>query len=502
MRPHLFAGRALATLAGAALFALPLAAQQPAASAPPRPRAALAAQLDSLARAAVASGRAASVSVAVLRGADTLLLRAYGRADLEQEVAATPAAVYRIGSTTKQFTAAAILQQVEQGRLALDDDLTKYLPAYPTGGRRVTIAELLDHTSGIADYTSLGDRFGVLATRDVPQDTLVALFAAAPFTFEPGTKWSYSNSGYYLLGIILERVTGEAWADYLARHVFPRAGLAQTRYCDDASLVPHRVRGYQLVGTQFVNADPISMSIPYAAGALCSTPRELVRWMRALREGKVVSAASYRRMITAEGAARTPSPGDTSMHYGFGLFTRAIHGHRAVEHGGAINGFGSFLADFPDDSVTIAVLANTAGPVAGALGVQLAGAVFGAPVKPWAPMPPAAAPAAEVALTPAERARYVGVYRLRPAGDALRASRMELTYHVYEENGRLMGWAPGEAPDRLVAEGDGVFHAALAPTARITFVTDGAAAGAPVRRISIVAGGSMLSGERVVGTER
>lgn len=499
MRPS----RPLALALALAASAAPLGAQAPTASSitsAPRPRAALVAQLDSLAAAAVGSGRAASVSVAVLRGADTLLLKAYGRADLEQDVAATPLTVYRIGSTTKQFTAAAILQQVEQGRLALDDDITTYLPSYPTGGRRITIAELLNHTSGIADYTSLGDAFDVLAVRDVPQDSLVALFASAPFTFEPGTKWSYSNSGYYLLGMILERVTGEPYADYVAEHVVPRAGLRQTVYCDDVSLVPHRARGYELWGTRLVNTSLLSMSIPYAAGALCSTPRELVTWARALRAGKVVSAESFRRMITPEGAGVTPSAADTAFHYGFAEFLRPIHGHRSIGHGGAINGFGSFLADFPDDSVTIAVLANTAGPVATALGTQLAGAVFGVAVTPWTPLRASAPVKPAVTLTPAERARYVGVYRLRPPGDDLRSSQMALTYRVYEENGRLMGWSPGQVPDRLVAEGDGVFHVAADPTARITFVTDGAAAGAPVQRISLATGGGTLLGERVGGT--
>jgi D-alanyl-D-alanine carboxypeptidase len=464
--------------------------------APSAARAALGPRLDSLVRAAVATGRAASASVAVVRGRDTLLLAAHGKADLEQGVAATPATVYLIGSTTKQFTAAAILQQVERGTIRLDDEITKYLPAYPMQGRRVTVRQLLNHTSGIADYTSLGAPFDGLSASDVPQDSLVGLFARAPFTFEPGTQWSYSNSGYHLLGVILERVTGEPYAQYLQRHVYPAAGLRETYYCSTHDVIPHRARGYELEDGRLVNTGFLAMSIPYSAGGLCSTPRDLVRWERALADGKVVSPASFRLMNTPEGAALRPMPQDTTVRYGFAEFLTPIHGHASRGHGGAINGYGSALLDFPDDSLTVSVLVNTAGPVATALARQLAGVVFGVAPRPWLALRPRAAAAKDAPLGAAERARYVGRYRLAfpPSGpEGTRRSAYLTTLRVYEENGRLMATAPGWTPDRLMAQGGDVFLYAGDPTTSAAFtVRDGRAT-----HVRVASEQGSLEGDRV-----
>lgn len=461
-------------------------------------RAALVARLDSLVVAAVADLPVASASIAVVRGSDTLVRRAVGFADLESGEPASPDSPYRIGSITKSFTAAAIMQQVEQGRIGLDDELGKYLPDYPAPGRHATIRELLDHTSGIPDYTSLGDAFESIGGNDVAQDSLIALFAHLPLVFPSGTQWSYTNSGYALLGLVLERVTGEAYADYLRRHVFARAGLQHTAYCDDRVIVPHRARGYALASGEFVNAAPIGMTVPFSAGALCATTGDLVRWVRALRDGRVVSAASYHAMTTPTGAARRISADDSTLGYGFGLLVGSLNGHAYVAHDGGINGFSSFLTDFPDDSLTVAVLVNTEGGRGATLvAQQLVEAAFGLPVAPTPPPRAALTAPPGVTLAPAERARYVGRYQLRREGGNTRSAPFVLTVRIYEENGRLMVQSPGGAPDPLVALGRGVFVPRDEPSLRYEFDLPDSAPLAT--RVVVRAPGATLVGDRVGG---
>jgi CubicO group peptidase (beta-lactamase class C family) len=314
--------------------------------------------VDSIVGAAMANGRAVGMTVAVVRGRDTLVLEGYGRAEVEHDVPTPARAVYEIGSVTKQFTAAAILQLAEQGRLSLDDEVTRHLPTYPTQGHRVTVRRLLDHTSGIRSYTEIPE-FGAIATRSLPQDTLVALFASRPFDFAPGAGQVYNNSAYFLLGRIIEKVSGTTYADYVQRHLFARAGMPDSRYCDDNAVVPRRAHGYQVRRDTVQRADRISHAWPYAAGSLCSTAGDLVAWTRALHGGRILGAAAYRELL----APGTLADG-TRLRYAKGLFVGdSIAGHLAVHHGGDIPGYSAHLAWLPGDSTVVAVLTNTAGPV-------------------------------------------------------------------------------------------------------------------------------------------
>lgn len=204
-------------------------------------RAVLVARLDSLAGAPVQEGRAAGIAVAVVRGGDTLLLKGYGSVNLELDVATPPDAVYEIGSVTKQFTAAAILQLRDEGRLSLDDDLTKFLPDYPTGGRSIPIRRLLDHTSGIKGITEI-PRFRELQNRGWSRDSAIALFAREPFEFEPGEAMIYNNSAYILLGHIIEKASGMTYQRYVEERIFAPLGMAASRYCDNGAVVKRRVR--------------------------------------------------------------------------------------------------------------------------------------------------------------------------------------------------------------------------------------------------------------------
>jgi D-alanyl-D-alanine carboxypeptidase len=332
------------------------------------------ASIDSLVTLARAGGKVPGISVEVVRGSKVIVARGYGFADIENDVPANAATVYRIGSITKQFTAAAIMQLVEAHKFSLDDDITKVLPGYPTQGHGVTIRHLLTHTSGIRSFTSMGKRFTDVMRMDVTPTQLVDFFKSEPFDFEPGDKFSYNNSGYALLGVIIEKVSGEPYEQYLQKHIFGPLSLGATSYCSERRIIRHRAAGYTLMGDKVVNAEPMSMTYPFSAGGLCSTVSDLAVWQRALASGRVVSTYSYSEMTTPG----TLSNGD-QISYGFGLFLGTLAGHRKIAHGGSINGFITELAYFPDDSLSVVVLTNSDANQPALLAAKIARRVLGLP---------------------------------------------------------------------------------------------------------------------------
>jgi CubicO group peptidase (beta-lactamase class C family) len=361
-------------------FALVLAAVADPASSQVSDRAALVTRLDSLATAWTADTLVAGVSVGVVHRGDTLLLKGYGMADLEWAVPMADDAVFEIGSMTKQFTAAAMLQLSEQGKLDLEADLTEYLPDYDTQGRRIPLRRLLDHTSGIKGYTEM-PVFGEIMMRKLPRDSLVAKIEAAPFDFEPGAAQIYNNSAYFLLGLIIEKVSGEPYEAYVEKHLFQPLGMARSHYCDESAVVARRAHGYDQGRQGLQQKAYLDHTWPYAAGSLCSTAGDLVRWNQALHGGKVVSAASYADMTTPD-----PLADGTPIRYGMGLMAFDDNGRRALTHGGGINGFLSDGWYYPEQDLIVVVLQNSAGmwPPA-ALSRRLVEAVLG----PGTPPPPA-----------------------------------------------------------------------------------------------------------------
>ncbi len=362
-------GRALA--AALACLASPLAGQQPT---PGRPgEALLSAAIDSMALDPIRAGRVAGMSIGVVRGEDTLHLEAYGSADLELDVPTPEDAVYEIGSVTKQFTAAAVLLLQEEGRLSLDDDLSRWMPDFPLEGRRIPIRRLLDHTSGIRGYTEMAS-FGSIARQRLPRDTLVALVAAEPFDFEPGEAMIYNNSAYFLLGLIIEKASGLSYEDFVESRLFEPAGMRDSRYCHKDELTPGRAKGFQPgtaghqpgtagheAGTEGLRpADPLDHTWPYSAGSLCSTVRDLIRWNQALHGdgegGRLLGAGSYAELLRP-GALLDGTP----LRYAKGLAITERDGHPRIAHGGGIYGYVSELRYLPDEDLTIAVLINTAG---------------------------------------------------------------------------------------------------------------------------------------------
>jgi len=386
--------------------------------------------VDSVANAAVAEHRTAGVSVAVVKNGRTILAKGYGFADLENDVPATAETVYRIGSVTKQFTSTAIMRLVEQGKVSLDDTLQKFLPDFPTQGNRVTVRHLLNHTSGIKSYTSLGPKWARVVRLDLAPDSLVALFANEPFDFKPGDQWLYDNSGYFLLGMIIEKVSGKKYGQYLKDEIFTPLGLKSTIYCDQAPLIKHRAQGYTLrPDSTFINAEPLSMTQPYAAGSLCSTVNDLAAWTLALSSGKVVTPASY-KLMTTPGTLNDGKP----LTYGFGLGIGTVGGHRQVSHNGGINGFISELHHYPDDSLVTVVLTNTGALTAVQLERLIARRALGIKDLP------------AVAIDASALERLVGEYQI---GNA----RLK----VFVDGGRLRAQPPGAPAFGLKHVGNGRF---------------------------------------------
>ncbi|MHB1328438.1 MAG: serine hydrolase domain-containing protein, partial [Gemmatimonadales bacterium] len=288
-------------------------------------------------------------------------------------VPATAETVYRIGSVTKQFTAAAIMRLMEQGKLSLDDTLQKFLPSFPTQGNRVTVRQLLNHTSGIKSYTSLGPKWARTMRIDLVPDSMVALFATEPFDIKPGDAWRYNNSGYFLLGVIAGKVTGTPYPALVEAALLAPLGLGSSSYCHNARLIPKRAQGYAVDQGVVINDHPISMNIPAGAGSLCSTVLDLLAWQRALDGGRVLDAKLLTAMRT--GQVKSGARGQ----YGYGVAIGALQDHAQVAHSGGINGFSSWLANYPDDRLTVVVLTNNASGQAPALGAALARLVLGLP---------------------------------------------------------------------------------------------------------------------------
>lgn len=309
--------------------------------------------VDAVAAETLRDGLVPSVSIVIARGQTVVLEKTYGRADIENDVPAANHSIYRIASITKQFTAAAILRLVEQGRVELDAEVVKYLPEFHTQGARITIRQLLNHTSGIQNITDI-PVFASKMRLDLTDAEALAIFQDEPRNFQPGTNFIYNNSGYYLLAMVIERVTGQTSAEHLKRSLFEPLGLQSTSACDDALVVRHRARGYVLVDGKLLNAPFISRDVPKGGGNLCSTAHDLVLWAQALASGKVVGSHSY-QLMTTPGTLTDGRP----IGYGLGLFLSELDGRPEIFHGGDFWSFAAFLASYPADDVTIAVLENS-----------------------------------------------------------------------------------------------------------------------------------------------
>lgn len=293
------------------------------------------------------------VSVAIARDGQVIFARGYGMANLQHSVAVTPETVFHIDSISKNILAAVVLQLAEQHKIDLDADVTKYVPQAPTHGRHVTVRQLLNHTSGIFSFTSLPEA-EANERLDLTHDQLLALIKDKPADFEAGTAWRYNNSAFYLAGMVVERVTNEEYGPYVREHLFKPLGMNSAQMCDARTVVPHLASGYDRDKGSIVNAAFFSWKLPFAAGAICATATDLLKWQAALDEGRVLSASSLKLM-------RSPTvlTDGTVIDYGLGTRLGMLEGHRVLGHTGGGGGFANALESFPDDHLTVVVLTNT-----------------------------------------------------------------------------------------------------------------------------------------------
>lgn len=311
-------------------------------------------ETDRLAAETLSQPGAAGLSIAIAREGKVILSKGYGLAEIEHDVRANAESMFRAGSITKQFTAAAVMRLAERGGLGLDDPVEKHVPGYKTQGRRITIRHLLSHTSGIKNYTELKRVMVDEPEHEFSRQEMLDLIQDEPLAFEPGTRFEYSNTNYYLLGMIIERVSGKDYCEFLGDEFFGPLSLSRVRCDSNTEIIKGRAQGYTFENEELENDRGLATSTPFAAGMLIASAHDLVVWADALPAGKIVSKESYTLMSTpfklADGSA---------SDYGFGLFIDTLDGHSRLQHGGDIFGFNSMLARFPKAGLTIAVISNS-----------------------------------------------------------------------------------------------------------------------------------------------
>ncbi|HEY3741542.1 MAG TPA: serine hydrolase domain-containing protein [Bryobacteraceae bacterium] len=428
------------------LAALPLMAQ---------PASDVAAKADAYVESYVKAGKF-SGSVLIAKDGKVILSRGYGMADIELDVPNKPETKFRLGSITKQFTSAAILQLQEQGKLSVTDEISKYIPDPPETWKGITIHHLLTHTSGIPSYTDNHDYIEHM--RDVTASPLEFLsrFRGKPLEFKPGSQFKYDNSGFFLLGVIIERVSGMKYEDYLRQHIFDKVGMSDTGYDWPTTILKNRASGYSMDKGKIINAEYLDMGQPYAAGSLYSTVLDLYKWDRALYTTNVMSAKSKE-------AAFTPH----LSNYGYGWFIEQQHGHKTVGHGGGINGFSTVIRRaIEEDAVAIVLSNNDYTGTPGKMGKELLGLVLGEDVHPYVERQ-------EITADPKTFERLTGKYQVGPMAVEVRVDngklilqptgQRALELHPYAPNAFFLkevdvtvvfpGNGPGRAEEIIVNQG-------------------------------------------------
>jgi len=419
-----------------AIIAAYLIVSLPAGAAPVAPGPSLAERIDA-SLAPLYRSDTPGAAVIVVKDGKTVFRKAYGLADVAKKQALTPDTALRIGSITKQFTATAILMLMEEGKLRLDDDITRHLPGYPTHGKRITIEHLLTHTSGIPSYTGKPSYMADMA-KDMTVAEMIDTFKNDPLEFAPGAVWRYDNSGYFLLGAIIEKVSGQTYAAFLQQRIFTPLGMTHTAYeGHERRAFPH-AQGYSPDATGWRPSPRLSMTQPYAAGALVSSVDDLARWDAAVSSGKLLTPANWQRAFTPY----TLDDG-TRTGYGYGWEITTLRGVPQVSHGGAITGFRSYALRLPEQHIYVAVLNNADAGVVSPDGPALRAAAI-ALDKPFPEY-------RAIALAPARLDAYTGRYRggdkadwtVRRSGDKLTMQAVSgplIPLQAFSDNGFF---APG-----------------------------------------------------------
>ncbi|WP_236613951.1 serine hydrolase domain-containing protein [Nafulsella turpanensis] len=427
---------------------------------------------DSLADAHMAEDFMPGMTVAVARNGNIIFSKGYGEADVEMGVAASSKTVYAIASLTKQFTAAAIMRLVEQDKIALDDPITKYLPDYPVQGHHVTIRHLLNHTSGIKSYTELDEEVELKRRPGLSYEEMIGLFASQPFDFKPGEQFRYNNSGYYLLGQIIGRVTGMPYEEYMEKKLLQPLGLRHTVFGGPRRIIPERAKGYQYERSRegkLINALPVIIKGD-AAGGLFSTAADLVRWTHLLHSGEVVSKESLQQMISP-----TELPSGPPRTYGFALDLAKLGNYKKVVHVGDIDGYNASLAHYPEEELTVVVLTNSDDTQHEMVEEFLARAALGMEV-PWVP---------DLPLTKEAASRYEGTY-------ALQMGKRTAELRVLLEDGKLKVQLGDGKAFRLRFQGNHSFIPVFDENIRLVFITDNGS----VESMELHQGERVTSGKR------
>lgn len=366
------------------------------------------------------------------RGDQVLYKKAFGKANIELNVDMTPACVFRLGSMTKQFTACAILKLAEEGKLSVADDIRKYIPDFPQKQKVITIEALLTHTAGLKNYTGLPSFTEELKRRDLTPKELVELFKDEPLEFEPGTDYRYSNSGYILLGYIIEQVTGKAYGQYIDDTIFKPLSMKCSYYDSPTRLIVGRTSGYVQRNGHYQNADYLSMTLPYAAGSLASTAEDLQKWYSALHNGQFLKSESLKKAHTSYKLNNEQLTG-----YGYGWEIGNVQGSPSVKHVGVVNGFFTYAAYLPEENLSIFVLRNCDSPAdPDILASKMLAVALG---KNYDYKP--------IAMTGKELEIYQGVYTLATGGD----------YSLRVLDGNLMYYYRGGPRTRLIPYGNDYF---------------------------------------------
>ncbi|HEV3223793.1 MAG TPA: serine hydrolase [Puia sp.] len=333
--------------------------------------------------------------VLVAKHGQIIYKKAFGNADIELNVALNPDMVFNLASITKQFTAVAILQLVEQSKISLQDSLQKFIPDFPSKGHTITIENLLTHTSGIKDYMQLDYPNLFMERWDYRPKQLIDSFKNYDLEFVPGTKFSYSNSGYYLLGYIIEKVSGKRYQSYIEDNLLKPLGLTHSYFDSTGIIIPNRVNGYRKDDTVFKNADYWSPTIEYSAGGLISNVDDLFKWHQGLYTYKILKKESLQKAFTSY-----QLNDGTLTGYGYGWFLKTSNGIKSIEHAGGIPGFVSNEIYFPSEDIFLAILCNCGVAPVDELSVKISGIALGKTLQ------------TDIKVDTKTLDKYVGVYRL------------------------------------------------------------------------------------------
>jgi len=371
-------------------------------------------------------------TVLVAKGGKVIYRGAFGNANLELDIPMKPENVFEIGSITKQFTSMSILMLMEQGKLSLQDEITKYLPDYPTHGKTITIHHLLNHTSGIKSYTGMAN-FRSLVREDMSPTELIDVFKNEPMDFDPGEEYRYNNSAYIILGHIIEVLSEQSYADFIEENIFKKLGMKNSYYGSHSKIIKNRASGYQPSENGYNNAEYLSLTLPYAAGSIMSCVDDMLLWEQAVHNNTLISETSKQLAFTNY----TLNNGEP-IYYGYGYNVNEINGIPSIEHGGGIFGYESYGVYVPSEDLYALVLTNRNGQGPSDVTVEITAHALGKP------FPPNTA----IAVSEEKMKQWTGTYQF--ANGVVR--------YITFQNGSLYSQREGSTTLKLYAVGGDEFY--------------------------------------------